>query len=68
LRREAIGNLESQLDPKIFRRIHRSTIVNLNAIKELRVSSGGDYQVILRNSENLVLSHSYQKNLREFLT
>jgi two-component system LytT family response regulator len=67
LRREAIGSLELQLDPKIFRRIHRSTIINLNAVKELRVSSGGDYHVILHNSENLVLGHSYQKNLREFL-
>jgi two-component system LytT family response regulator len=50
----------------VFRRIHRSTIVNLNFIEELRTSPGGDYQVVLRNGENLVLSQKYQKNLREF--
>lgn len=66
-RRESIGNLETQLNPEMFRRIHRSAIVNLDFIKELRTSPGGDYQVFLRNGENLVLSHNYQKNLREFL-
>ena len=65
-RREPIGSLELQLDPNVFRRIHRSTIVNLNFIEELRTSPGGDYQVVLRNGENLVLSQKYQKNLREF--
>jgi two-component system LytT family response regulator len=65
-RREPIGSLELQLDPNMFRRIHRSTIVNLNFIEELRTSPGGDYQVVLRNGENLVLSQKYQKNLREF--
>jgi two-component system LytT family response regulator len=66
-RREPIGSLELQLDPNMFRRIHRSTIVNLNFIEELRTSPGCDYQVVLRNGENLVLSQKYQKNLREFL-
>jgi two-component system LytT family response regulator len=65
-RREPIGSLELQLDPNMFRRIHRSTIVNLNFIEELRTSPGGDCQVVLRNGENLVLSQKYQKNLREF--
>ena len=50
----------------MFRRIHRSTIVNLNFIKELRTSPAGDYQVFLRNGDHLVLSQKYQKNLREF--
>lgn len=66
-RREAIGSLEAQLNPEMFRRIHRSSIVNLDFIKELRTTPGGDYQVFLRNGENLVLSQNYQKNLREFL-
>jgi two-component system LytT family response regulator len=65
-RREPIGSLELKLDPNMFRRVHRSTIVNLNFIEELRASSAGDYQVVLRNGENLILSQKYQKNLREF--
>jgi two-component system LytT family response regulator len=67
LRREAIGNVEGQLDPNGFRRVHRSAIVNINFIRELRSVSGGDYQIILRNGKELVLSRTYQKNLPEFL-
>lgn len=65
-RREPIGSLELKLNPNMFRRIHRSTIVNLDFVEELRTSPGGDYQVFLRNGENLVCSQKYQKNLREF--
>jgi two-component system, LytTR family, response regulator len=68
LRREAIGNLELQLDPQIFRRIHRSAIVNLNLIKELQISPGGEYRVVLNSGESLILSQTYQKNLSEFLS
>ena len=67
LRREAIGNIEGQLDPNEFRRVHRSAIVNINFIKELRIAPGGDYQIVLRNGRELVLSRTYQKNLPEFL-
>ena len=67
LRREAIGNIEGQLDPEKFRRIHRSAIVNLDFIRELRTITGGDYQIVLRNGRELVLSRTYQKKLPEFL-
>jgi two-component system LytT family response regulator len=67
LRRGTISSLESQLDPALFRRIHRSAIVNMNAIKELRFSQGGEYQVILNNGTNLVLTRKYQANMHEFL-
>jgi two-component system LytT family response regulator len=67
IRREAIGIIEGQLDPDKFRRIHRSTIVNMNFIRELRFLSGGDYQIVLRNGKELVLSRTYKKNLPEFL-
>jgi len=67
LRREAIGNIERQLDPNQFRRVHRSAIVNMNFIKELRSASGGEYQILLSSGEELILSRTYQKNLPEFL-
>lgn len=67
LRREAISSIEAQLDPAHFRRVHRSAIVNINFIKELRLVSEGDYQIILLNGRKLVLSRSCQKNLPEFL-
>ena len=66
-RREAIGNVEGQLDPCSFRRVHRSAIVNINFIRELRSLSGGDYQIILLDGKELVLSRTYHKNLPEFL-
>lgn len=67
LRREAIGNFEGQLEPEKFRRVHRSAIVNINFIRELRLASGGEYQIILKNGTELILSRTYQKNLPEFL-
>ncbi|HEX8197547.1 MAG TPA: LytTR family DNA-binding domain-containing protein [Pyrinomonadaceae bacterium] len=66
LRRDAIGYIEQQLDPELFRRVHRSTIINLNFIKELRQPVNGDYRIILSNGEELTLSSTYQKNLLEF--
>lgn len=66
-RREAISSIEARLDPAQFRRIHRSTIVNINFIRELRSSVGGEYQIILLNGAELVLSRTFQKNLPEFL-
>lgn len=66
LRREGIGNIEEQLDPAQFRRVHRSAIVNINFIKELRIAPDGDYRIVLLNGEELVLSRTYQKNLPEF--
>jgi two-component system LytT family response regulator len=66
-RRESIGSMESQLDPHKFRRIHRSAIVNLDAIRELQSARGGEYKVILRSGTELTLSRGFHSNLKEFL-
>lgn len=68
LRREAIGNIGEKLDPNRFRRVHRSAIVNIDFIRELRIAPGGDYKIVLLNGIELVLGSTYQKNLPEFLT
>ncbi|HYL73534.1 MAG TPA: LytTR family DNA-binding domain-containing protein [Bryobacteraceae bacterium] len=66
--REAIGSLEAKLDPRKFRRIHRSTIVNIDAIRELRPCFHGDYEVVLRDGTELRLSHRFRGNLeKDFL-
>ncbi len=62
-----ISNLEAQLDPQRFARIHRSQIVNLDRIRELRHWSHGEYQVILHSGEELMLSRSYREKLHELL-
>ena len=61
--RETMNNLETRLDPERFARIHRSTIVNLDQIKELRPWFGGDYLVFLQDGTELKLSRSYRERL-----
>jgi two-component system, LytTR family, response regulator len=61
--RSSLNSLEGQLDPKVFRRIHRSTVVNVDAIRELHPYFRGDYRVVLRGGEELKLSHRFRANL-----
>ena len=67
LLRETISTLESQLDPKVFLRIHRSTIVNLNRIKELQSWFHGEFHVILKDGTQLLLSRTYREKLEKVL-
>jgi two-component system LytT family response regulator len=61
--RGTLADLEARLDPKRFARIHRSGIVNIDAIRELRAQFHGDYLVVLKNGETLRLSRRYQERL-----
>ena len=65
LLRETISGLESQLDPKKFLRIHRSSIVRIDKIKELQPWFHGEYHVIMENGKQLTLSRNYRSNLQE---
>lgn len=65
--RETMSALEARLDPKQFLRISRSTIVNLERIKELQPMFHGDYTVILRNGARLSLSRNYREKLQDLL-
>lgn len=67
LLRETMDGLESQLDPKKFVRIHRSTIVNINQIKELQVWSPGEYRVLMRGGKTFTLSRGYRTRFDSFL-
>ena len=67
LLRETISSLEAQLDPQKFARIHRSQIVNIDRIRELRHWSHGEYQVILHDGVELMLSRSYREKLHSLL-
>jgi two-component system LytT family response regulator len=66
LLREGIGSLEARLDPKQFLRIHRSTIVNLDRIKQLDPWFNGEYRVLLRDGTLLVLSRGFKRKLTDF--
>ncbi|HWN08477.1 MAG TPA: LytTR family DNA-binding domain-containing protein [Pyrinomonadaceae bacterium] len=67
LLRETISSLESQLDPKKFVRIHRSSIVSLAHVQELQPWFHGEYRVILNDSTQLTLSRNYREKLQEAL-
>ncbi len=58
--RERISHLEDTLDPRLFARIHRSTIVNLNRVREMQQWFSGDYVVILESGTRLRLSRHYR--------
>jgi two-component system LytT family response regulator len=61
--RGTLVNLEGRLDPKRFARIHRSGIVNIDAVKQVEAHFHGDYIVQLKNGETLRLSRRYQARL-----
>jgi len=67
LLRETISSLESQLDPKKFVRIHRSSIVRLDYIQELQPWFHGEYRVILHDGTQLTLSRNHRDKLQEAL-
>ena len=65
--RETMSRLEDRLDPEKFLRIHRSTIVNIERIRELQQQFHGDYLVVLKNGQRLTLSRSYRDRIQELL-
>lgn len=65
--RETMNSLESKLDPSKFIRIHRSTIVNIDRIRELHPMFSGDYSVLLRDGTELALSRNYRESLVELI-
>jgi two-component system, LytTR family, response regulator len=58
--REPLAKLAAQLDAGEFIRVHRSHVVKLTAIAELQPMFHGDYELILRSGERLVLSRRYK--------
>jgi two-component system LytT family response regulator len=65
--RETMASLEARLDPAHFARIHRSTIVNLDRVRELQPTFNGEYAVLLHTGAKLTLSRGYRDALRERL-
>lgn len=65
--RDAISKIEEDLDPRLFLRIHRSTIVNIDRIQELQSLFHGDYRVLLKDGTKLLLSRRYRSKARDAL-
>jgi two-component system LytT family response regulator len=67
LLRETMKGMEAALDPERFIRIHRSTIVNTERIKELQPLFHGEYAVLLYDGTRLVASRGPENRLRRML-
>jgi two-component system LytT family response regulator len=61
--RGTMSSMEEQLDPRLFLRIHRGTIVNLDRVKEVRPWFAGDCIVVLKDGTELRLSRRYRDRL-----
>ncbi len=55
-----LAELEKLLDPEVFMRIHKSTIINATFIKEIHSLKNGDYSIALTNEQNLRMSRHYR--------
>jgi two-component system LytT family response regulator len=67
LLRNTMASMEERLDPTMFLRIHRSTIVNLDRIRELKPLFHGDYSVLLQDGTKLTLARTYYDGLQKLL-
>ncbi len=60
-----IGKLEEKLNPDVFIRIHRSTIINLNYLKEIEKHFNGGLIVKMENGKSFPVSRTYAKQIRK---
>jgi two-component system, LytTR family, response regulator len=61
--RESMNTLEARLDPARFARIHRSTIVNVDRIRELQPAFHGEFVVIMQNGRRLRCTRTFAETL-----
>lgn len=65
--RRTLGDLERELDPAEFVRVHRSSIVSVRYIRELRTNEWGDYSVVLDGGQRLTVGRTYRHRLEELM-
>jgi len=65
LLRRSMSELEEDLDPAMFCRVHRSSIVNLERVRGMKLSEDGEYEIVLENGARVRLSRRYRKQLQE---
>ena len=64
--RETINNISIRLDPSSFIRIHRSTMVNVNEIRELQAWRRREYRVVMKSGQTFTLSRGYRESFDSF--
>lgn len=66
--RKTMKQLEEILDPKIFVRSHRSSIVNINFIQKFCSQLNGEYYLVMKNGKELKVSRSYKDKVKQLVT
>jgi two-component system LytT family response regulator len=64
LLRRSLADLDQELDSSNFCRIHRSAIVNLDRVRNLKMGADGEYEVCLANGTRLPLSRRYRRQIK----
>ncbi|MEQ1725640.1 MAG: LytTR family DNA-binding domain-containing protein [Sphingopyxis sp.] len=65
--RETMKDLEKRLDPRVFQRVHRSTIVNLGLVREVKPHTNGECFLILESGAQVKVSRSYRDVVARFV-
>jgi len=64
--RTTMKELEAKLDPSIFQRVHRSTIVNLERVEKVSSHINGEFHLTLNCGSSLKMSRSYKEKVKHF--
>jgi len=65
--RETMKDLDRRLDPRVFQRVHRSTIVNLNLVREVKPHTNGECFLVLESGAQVKVSRSYRDVVARFV-
>lgn len=65
--RETMKDLERRLDPRKFQRVHRSTIVNLELVRQVKPHTNGECFLVLGSGAQIKVSRSYREVVARFL-
>ncbi len=65
--RETMKDLEKRLDPRRFQRVHRSTIVNLDLVKQVKPHTNGECFLVLGSGASVKVSRSYREVVARFV-
>ncbi len=65
--RRTMKELEQELNPNRFQRVHRSAIVNIDQVEKLCTRHNGEYHLVLKNGQNLKVSRSYKDRIKQLI-
>ncbi|KRC80237.1 LytR/AlgR family response regulator transcription factor [Sphingomonas sp. Root241] len=65
--RETMKDLEKRLDPRRFQRVHRSTIVNLDLVRQVKPHTNGECFLVLDSGASVKVSRSYRDVVARFV-